>query len=125
MVYRRHFRCPISFVRSSLGGHCSFDHPEFGPGCNDQALALFTSAGVTPRVVARAFHRQTMLALVQSGTGVTLVPGSFFSIRIDGLCFRSLQTDDPGLCVVAAFREGDLPGVVAQFLRVARADVPP
>lgn len=98
-------------------------HPEFGPGCHDQALALFNSAGLTPRVVARAFHRQTMLALVQSGAGVTLVPGSFVGMKIDGLCFSSLQTDDPGLCVAGAFRKGDLPGVVAQFLRTARAAI--
>lgn len=98
-------------------------HPEFGPGCHYQALALFTAAGFSPRIVARAFHRQTMLALVLSGAGVTLVPGSFASMKIDGLCFRPLHTDDPGLCVAAAFREGDLPGVVAQFLRVVRATV--
>lgn len=98
-------------------------HPEFGPGCHHQAQALFEAAGVSPRIVARAFHRQTMLALVQSGAGVTLVPGSFVGMTIDGLCFHPLQTEDPGLCVAAAFREGDLPGVVAQFLRAARAAV--
>lgn len=98
-------------------------HPEFGPGCHDQAQALFTAAGINPRIVVRAFHRQTMLALVQSGAGVTLIPGSFVGMIIDGLCFRPLQTEDPGLCVAAAFREGELPGVVAQFLRAARAVV--
>lgn len=98
-------------------------HPELGPGCHDQALALFTAVGLSPKVVARAVHRQTMLTLVQSGAGVTLVPGSFRSIAMDGLTFKPLQTDDAGLRVAAAFREGDLPGVVAQFLRTARAAV--
>ncbi len=86
-------------------------------------MAPFTSAEVAPRIVARAFHRQTMLALVQSGAGVTLVPGSFVGIKIDGLRFRPLQTEDPGLCVAAAFRKGDLPGVVGELLRVARAAI--
>ncbi len=121
---------PLSSIRSitiaELAEHDFITaHPEFGPGCHDQALALFTGAGVTPRVVARAFHRQTMLALVQSGAGVTLVPGSFVGMKIDGLCFSLLQTKDPGLCVAGAFREGDSPGVVAQFLRTARAAVAP
>jgi DNA-binding transcriptional LysR family regulator len=98
-------------------------HPVYGPGCHDQAQALFAAAGVLPRVIVRAFHRQTMLALVQSGAGVTLVPGSFVGMKIDGLCFRPLHTDDSGLRVVAAFREGDMSGVVAQFLRAARAAV--
>lgn len=98
-------------------------HPEFGPGCHDQAQALFAAAGINPRIVVRALHRQTMLALVQSGAGVTLVPGSFVGMTIDGLYFCPLQTEDPGICVAAAFREGELPGVVAQFLRAARAAV--
>jgi len=98
-------------------------HPEFGPGCHHQAQALFVSAGVQPRIVGQAFHRQTMLALVQSGAGVTLVPGSFIGMAIDGLAFKTLQTDDPGMSVAAAFRADDLPGVVAQFLRAARAAI--
>jgi hypothetical protein len=31
-----------------------------------------------------------MLALVQSGAGVTLVPGSLVGMTIDELCFRPL-----------------------------------
>lgn len=98
-------------------------HSELGPGGHHQVQALFVSAGVQPRIVAQAFHRQTMLALVQSGAGITLVPGSFVSMAIEGLTFRPLQTDDPGFSVAAASRAGDLPGVVAQFLRTARANV--
>jgi len=44
-------------------------------------------------------------------------------MKIDSLCFSPLQTENPGLCVAAAFRDGDLPGVAAQFLRTARAAV--
>lgn len=98
-------------------------HPEFGPGYHQQTQALLASAGVQPRVVAQALHRQTMLALVQSGAGLMLVPGSFVDITIDGLRFERLQTDNPGLSVAAAFRNSDLPGVVAQFLRAARAAI--
>jgi DNA-binding transcriptional LysR family regulator len=65
-----------------------------------------------------------MLAPVQSGAGVTLIPGSFVGMIIYGLCFRPLQTENPGLCVAAAFREGEMPGFVAQFFRVARAAIP-
>ena len=66
-------------------------------------LTLFTAVGVSPRIVIREFHLQTMLALVQFGAGVILVPGSFVGMAINGLTFKSLQTDDPGLHVAAAF----------------------
>lgn len=98
-------------------------HPEFGPGCHYQAQALFASAGIQPRSVAQAFHRQTMLVLVQSGAGITLLPGSFVGMAIDGLAFTPLKTEDPGIGVAAAFRAGDLPGVVARFFRSARAAI--
>ncbi len=112
----------VTITVSALAQHDFITaHPEFGPGCHHQAQALFAAAGVQPRIVAHALHRQTMLALVQSGLGVTLVPGSFVGMTINGLTFRPLQTEDPGLSVAAGFRAGDLPGVVAQFLRAAHA----
>ncbi|MBA3675911.1 MAG: hypothetical protein H0W74_00710 [Sphingosinicella sp.] len=66
-----------------------------GPGCH-QGLALFTAAGVSPKVVARDFHRQTILTLVQSGAGVTLIPGSYLGIAMIGLTFKPVQSDDAG-----------------------------
>lgn len=100
-------------------------HPELGPGCYDQSRRLFTSAGLEPRVVVHAFHRQTTLMLVQSGAGVTIVPGSFIGFVVDGIEFRPLLTDSAKMVVSAAFPEGDISGLVAQFLRVARAAVSP
>jgi DNA-binding transcriptional LysR family regulator len=98
---------------------CNFvsAHPEFGPGCHGQMKSLFDAAGCTPKIVAQAFHRQTMFALVRAGEGVTLAPGSFTDVTASGLEFRPLETDDPGLRVAVVFRSGDLPGVGAQFLR--------
>jgi len=87
--------------------------------------SLFAKSDVFNRTVPCARFAAGLLTFVQSGAGVTLVSGSFVGMKIDGLCFRPLQTDDPGPCVAAAFRKGDLPGVVAQFLRAARAAVSP
>lgn len=95
-------------------------HPEFGPGCHKQALDLFRAAGVEPRIVARTFHRTTMLMLVRSGAGMTLVPGSFAGSSIDGVVLRPLTENTQRMRIAAAHPDADLPGVVAQFLRVAR-----
>lgn len=98
-------------------------HPGFGPGCHAQSQAMFVTAGVQPRIVARAFRRLTMAMLVQSGAGVTLVPGAFSSAVIDGIVTRPLSSDGHRMRVAAAYPEGDLHGIVAQFLRIASATV--
>ena len=96
-------------------------HAEFGPGCHAQSRTMFKAAGIEPRIVARAFRRLTMAMLVQSGAGITLVPGAFVSATIDGIVTRPLSSDGHRMRVATACPEGDMQGVVAQFLRIARA----
>jgi len=69
----------LSVVETADLAHENFitAHPEFGPGCHHQTHEMFLSAGIAPPIVAYAFRRLTMTMLVQSGTGVTLVPGAF------------------------------------------------
>jgi DNA-binding transcriptional LysR family regulator len=94
-------------------------HPELGPGCHEQALDLLRATGVEARIVARAFRRTTMLILVRSGGSVTLVPGSFAGSSMDGVVLRPLTENMQRMRVAAAHTDTDLPGVVAQLLRVA------
>ncbi|MGP1397600.1 MAG: LysR substrate-binding domain-containing protein [Inquilinaceae bacterium] len=96
-------------------------HPKFGPGCHAQSEAMFHAAGIKPRIVARAFRRLTMAILVRSGAGVTLVPGAFTSTNMDGIVMRPLSAGEQHMSVAAAYPKGDLQGVVAQFLKIARA----
>lgn len=93
--------------------------PEPDRECCDEARRLFASAGIEPRIVMQTLHRQTMLMLVQSGAGITIVPGSFIGTAMAGIEFRPLLTDGVEKVVSAAFPEGDMPGLIAQFLRVA------
>lgn len=96
-------------------------HPELGPGCHAQSQAMFLAAGVQPHTVARAFRRLTMAMLVHSGAGVTLLPGAFANVAMDGMVLRPLSSGGHSMCVAAAYPEGDMQGIVAQFLRVASA----
>lgn len=94
-------------------------HPEFGSGCHAQSQAMFRELGVEPNVVACASHRLTMAVLVQSGAGVTLFPGAYAGALIDGIVTRPLLSGEHRMRVAAAYPEGDIQGVVAQFLRIA------
>ena len=84
---------------------------------------MFGAAGINPRIVARAFRRLTMVMLVRSGAGGALVPGAFANTAMDGIVTRPLSAGEHRMCVAAAYPEGDLPGGIAQFLRVALAAV--
>jgi DNA-binding transcriptional LysR family regulator len=98
-------------------------HAEFGPGCHQQTQEMFAAAGVRPRIVGRAFRRLTILMLVHSGAGVTLVPGSFASGALDGIVTRPLNSGEYRMRIAAAYPEGDMQGIVARFLRIAHAVV--
>lgn len=96
-------------------------HPECG--CHAQSQAMFITAGLRPRVVTRACHRLTMAMLVRSGAGVTLVPSAFANASFDGIVTRPLSSSEHWMRVAVAYPEGDMQGVVAQFLRIANAAV--
>jgi DNA-binding transcriptional LysR family regulator len=98
-------------------------HPEFGPGCYAQSQAMFAAAGIQPHIITRAFRRLTMAMLVQSGAGVTLVPGAFSGVEMDGIVTRPLSSGEHRMRVAAAYPTGDMQGIVAQFLRIASAAI--
>lgn len=115
---------PLAAVDSiSIADVAQFDiiaaHPEFGSGCHGQVRRLFTSARIEPHIIMQVFHRQTMLMLVQSGAGITIVPGSFIGVAVDGIEFCLLSANGSEMVVALAFPGGDISGLVAQFMRVA------
>jgi DNA-binding transcriptional LysR family regulator len=96
-------------------------HPELGPGGHAQSRKMLLEAGIEPHIVACAIRRVTMIILVQSGAGVTLLPGAFRNVTIDGIVKRPLAGGKHQMHVAAAYLKGDLQGIVAQFLRIANA----
>lgn len=76
---------------------------------------------VSVRIVAEVEHLQTALMLVQSGAGITFVPGALAHVKIDGIVFRSFTPAKGRIVVYAVWPDGTTSGLVAQFLRVAHA----
>lgn len=66
----------------------------FGTGLYDQLLDLARAAGFTPRIVQEASEAMTLIGLVATGLGVTVLPASFNRMHIDGVVCRILL--DPG-----------------------------
>jgi len=52
---------------------------------------LFATAGIAPRVVQEVSQTHTILALVNRGIGLALVPASSQAMRMDNLAFRPID----------------------------------
>jgi len=77
-------------------------------------------AGVSLRVQYEVEHPQTILAIVEAGLGISLVPASLQLARRAGIAYRPLSPPGPELETVIAWRrDSELP-LVQAFVRVAR-----
>ena len=77
-------------------------------------------AGVILRVKYEVEHPQTILAIVEAGLGISLVPASLQRARRSGIAYRPLSPAGPALETVIGWRrDSELP-LVQAFVRVAR-----
>jgi len=77
-------------------------------------------AGVTLKVRYEVEHPQTVLAIVEAGLAVSLVPASLQMVKRPGVAYRRLWPRGPALETVIAWRrEADQP-LVQAFIEVAR-----
>jgi len=94
-------------------------HAERGPRCGRHVLDMLDTLHVNVRTVAEVEHLQTALMMVQSGVGITFVPGALAHVSIDGITFRPFTPAGGRIVVYAVWPDGTTSGLVAQFLRVA------
>ncbi|ACZ76936.1 MULTISPECIES: LysR family transcriptional regulator [Dickeya] len=101
MVAVVHEEHPLASVP---GGHISiqqlanepfvFFAREVGTALYDEVLNLLKRYGITPYITQEVGEAMTIIGLVSSGLGVSLLPASFRRIRIDGVKYLSLQEKD-------------------------------
>ncbi|MDR7303715.1 LysR substrate-binding domain-containing protein [Haloactinomyces albus] len=58
-------------------------------------VSIFRGAGIVPRYRQHVSQIHTMLALVQVGLGVALVPAAAARLRLEGVSFRPVELPDP------------------------------
>lgn len=101
------------------GQHVIVGHMESGPQCGRYALNMLKELRVTVHIAAEVEHLQTELVLVQAGLGIAFVSGAL--LDIDGIVFRRFAPAGNRIVVHAAWLDGNINGLVAQFLRVAQS----
>lgn len=94
---------------------------EAHPVLHDRIIAVLHGAGVTPRIVQESNEWLTVVALVEAGMGLSIVPESFRSIRSSQLRYRPLRTragSDVSLCV----SDRKVTPLVEHFVRLAMTE---
>jgi len=62
-----------------------------GPSLHGRVMAACRQAGFVPRVTQEARQMHTILSLVASGMGVSLVPEGAQTMKVEGVCFVPLS----------------------------------
>src|SRR6266851_5162951 len=92
-----------------------------GPGLYDAIIAACHGAGFSPLVGQEAPRILSTLSLVAAGLGVSLVPASLQRLRMDGVVFRRLASENrPKAPLNLAQRRGETSAVVRRFVALVR-----
>jgi DNA-binding transcriptional LysR family regulator len=89
------------------------------PGFHDRLIASLTATGSPPRIVQNATEMQTIVGLVATGIGVSLVPASVEHLALQGVAYRPV-TGGPVVELAAITRSTEDSPVVHAFLELAR-----
>ena len=96
---------------------------QVGPVLYDSIISFCQQAGFSPIVIQEAFPQQTLLGLVATGLGVSLIHASIQSIRQQGVVIRPLVEATPTLESAMAWRSDTTHPALPQFLDIVKGNV--
>ncbi len=92
------------------------EYPEY----HDMLASLFGTIHRAPQIAEEHDSSTSLIAAVEAGRGVSLVPESLACLAGDRLNFRSLSPAPARIKVGVAFCKGAVPAAVQKFLDVAK-----
>lgn len=91
------------------------------PTLHDRIIAFCGAAGFRPRVVQESRSWLTIVALVEAGFGVSLVPGSFRKLQWGESVYRPLEEGHVRSVLALGWRAASLSPAAEALARIARA----
>lgn len=88
-----------------------------GPGLYDAILVACRDAGFSPRIAQEALRLPSTLNFVAAGLGVSIVPASLRSSKVEGAVFGGLSNTDLKAPLYLMHRSGRPAGAVANLLK--------
>ncbi len=92
----------------------------FGPNFYDLIISYFWDHGVSLNIVQEAIQMQTIVNLVATGMGVSVVPSSVESYKRPGVVYKKLQETTPKVNLYVGWRQDEKSTVVDHFLTAVR-----
>lgn len=110
-----------SVAVADLQGQSFVMYPkDAGTGIYPQIFRLCRAAGFEPQIAMEAGEVSTIIGLVAAGCGISVLPGSFDSIQMEGVCFRPLSDAAASTTLLLAQREEAASPLVEAFVALAR-----
>nr|WP_276523180.1 LysR family transcriptional regulator [Lysinibacillus fusiformis] len=92
----------------------------FGPHFYDLIISYFWDHGVSLNVVQEAIQMQTIVNLVATGMGVSVVPSSMESYNRPGVIYKKIKETTPKINLYVGWRQDEKSTVVPHFLNIVR-----
>ena len=111
-----------SIAVKDLAGQAFVVFPkDAGTGIYHQIFELCRAAGFTPHIAMEAGEPSTIIGLVAAGCGISVLPGSFEGIHMEGVVYRPLADPDATTSMLLA-RHTEGGGPLAEaFVALAQA----
>jgi DNA-binding transcriptional LysR family regulator len=93
-------------------------HRQMGPDHYDQIVGMCVSHGFHPKVVQEAVQMSTIINLVASGLGVSIVPSSVACMQRRGVAYRTLSHPTPGFDISIVWNQQAMSPALRNFLDV-------
>lgn len=108
------------FLRELSSDRFILNDRKYSPAVFDKVIALCTEAGFSPRISATATVSPGMLALVEAGEGVAILPQGARMLSTKDLVFVPLADRDASIDMVIAWSPPHETPVLRSFLELAR-----
>lgn len=92
----------------------------FGTNFYDLIISYFWEHGVSLNIVQEAIQMQTIVNLVATGMGISVVPSSVESYKKSGVMYKDIQENTPKINLYVGWRQDEKSVVLENFLTVVR-----
>jgi len=99
-------------------------HRQGAPGLYDEVLATCRQAGFSPRVISEPDFMATVMTLVESGLGVSLVPGNLKGLHRPQVVIRPITPKSARIPLCLVWRKSAENPALDAFINIVRAAKP-
>ncbi|KRE06082.1 LysR substrate-binding domain-containing protein [Priestia megaterium] len=86
----------------------------------DLIISYFWGYSISLNVVQEAIQMHTIVNLVATGMGISVVPSSVESVKRSGIVYRKIQETTPKVNLYISWRQDEKSTIIDHFLTVAR-----